>query len=118
VDAKKMEAQFTGPSKEQMEALMSKLEANADEPITIRGNDARMAYGEHYEVKFVKEDGIWKLKDSTNSGGYSRSHRCGDLPTCKPCHTPFLSPSLRKKSEYGHQAQRATVLMKVDGGVR
>jgi hypothetical protein len=63
MDAKKMEAQFTGPSKEQMEALMSKLEANADEPITIRGNDARMAYGEHYEVKFVKEDGVWKLKD-------------------------------------------------------
>jgi len=63
MDAKKMEAQFTGPSKEQMETLMSSLEANVDEAVTIRGNDARMQYGEHSEVKFVKEDGVWKLKD-------------------------------------------------------
>jgi hypothetical protein len=63
MDASKMKAQFTGPSKEQMEALMNTLEANVDEPITERGNDARMSYGDRYEVKFVKEDGVWKLKD-------------------------------------------------------
>jgi hypothetical protein len=63
MDEKKMEAQFSGPSKEQMESLMSTLEANVDEPITVRGNDARMAYGDRYEVKFIKEDGVWKLKD-------------------------------------------------------
>ena len=63
MDPKKMEAQFTGPSKEQMESLMSTLEANVDSPITVRNNDARMAYGDRYEVKFVKEDGVWKLKD-------------------------------------------------------
>ena len=63
MDAAKMKAQFTGPSKEQMETLMNALEANVDEPIEERGNSARMAYGDKYEVKFVKEDGVWKLKD-------------------------------------------------------
>jgi hypothetical protein len=63
MDAAKMKMQFTGGSKEQMETLMNTLEANVDEPIIERGNDARMAYGDRYEVKFVKEDGVWKLKD-------------------------------------------------------
>lgn len=63
MDAPKMKAQFTGPSKEQIETLMNTLEANVDEPITERGNDARMSYGDRFEVKFVKEDGVWKLKD-------------------------------------------------------
>jgi len=63
MDAGKMKTQFTGPSKDQMETLMNALEANVDEPIEERGNSARMAYGEKYEVKFVKEDGVWKLKD-------------------------------------------------------
>lgn len=63
MDVAKMKAQFTGPSKDQMETLMNTLEANVDEPIVEHGNDARMAYGDRYEVKFVKEDGVWKLKD-------------------------------------------------------
>ena len=63
MDAKKMQAQFTGPSREQMENLINTLEANVDETITERGNDARMAYGDHYTVQFLKEDGAWKLKD-------------------------------------------------------
>jgi len=63
MDAAKMKAQFTGASKESMETLMNSLEANVDETITERGNDARMQYGDKYEVKFVREDGLWKLKD-------------------------------------------------------
>ena len=63
MDVAKMKAQFTGGSKEQMETLMNTLEANVDEPITERGNDARMSYGDRFEVKFVKEDGVWKIKD-------------------------------------------------------
>jgi hypothetical protein len=63
MDAAKMKAQFTGPSKEQMENLMNTLEANNDEPIIERGNDARMSYGDRYTVQFVKEDSAWKLKD-------------------------------------------------------
>ena len=63
MDAKKMQAQFTGPSREQMENLINTLEANVDEPINERGNDARMGYGDRYTVQFLKEDGAWKLKD-------------------------------------------------------
>lgn len=63
MDAKKMQAQFTGPSREQMETLINTLEANVDEPIIERGNDARMSYGDRYTVQFLKEDGAWKLKD-------------------------------------------------------
>jgi hypothetical protein len=46
-----------------MENLINTLEANVDEPITERGNDARMTYGDRYAVQFLKEDGVWKLKD-------------------------------------------------------
>ena len=63
MDPAKMKAQFTGPSKDSMETLMNTLEANVDEPIIERGNDARMNYGDRYEVKFIKEDGVWKLGD-------------------------------------------------------
>jgi hypothetical protein len=63
MDAKKMQAQFSGPSREQMENLINTLEANVDEPIIERGNDARMSYGDRYTVQFLKEDGAWKLKD-------------------------------------------------------
>ena len=63
MDVAKMKAQFTNASKDKMDALINTLEANVDEPIVERGNDARMSYGEKYEVKFLKEDGVWKLKD-------------------------------------------------------
>jgi hypothetical protein len=63
MDAKKMQAQFSGPSREQMENLITTLEANVDEPIVERGNDARMSYGDRFTVQFLKEDGAWKLKD-------------------------------------------------------
>ena len=63
MDAKKIQAQFTGPSREQMENLINTLEANVDEPIIERGNDARMSYGDRYTVQFLKEEGAWKLKD-------------------------------------------------------
>ena len=63
MDAAKMKAQFQGPSREQMENLVNTLEANVDEPIIERGNDARMSYGDRFTVQFVKEDSAWKLKD-------------------------------------------------------
>ena len=63
MDEEKMKAQFTGPSREQIETLMNMLENNVDEPIIERNNDARMSYGERFTVQFVKEDSAWKLKD-------------------------------------------------------
>lgn len=63
MDVEKMKQQFTGPSKEPMDNLFMALESSVDEPIIERGNDAKMSYGERFEVRFVKEDGVWKLKD-------------------------------------------------------
>lgn len=63
MDAKKLQAQFSGPSKEDMETLINTLEQNVDEPIMEKGSEARMAYGDHFEVKFKKEDGAWKVQD-------------------------------------------------------
>ena len=63
MDAQKMMAQFTGPSKENIETLMNQLENNSEEPVTIHGNEANLRYGDRYEVKFLKEDQVWKLKD-------------------------------------------------------
>jgi hypothetical protein len=63
MDVEKMKAQFEGPSKDATETLMTMLEANVEEPIVERAGEARMAYGERFEVKFVFEDGLWKLKD-------------------------------------------------------
>ncbi len=59
----KMKDQFEGQSREQTEVLMNMLEANVDSPVIEKGNEARMSYGERNEVKFVREDGNWKLKD-------------------------------------------------------
>ncbi len=63
MDVEKMKTQFDGPNKEAMQVLMNMLEVNVDEPINEKGNEARMSYGERYEVKFVREDGTWKMKD-------------------------------------------------------
>src|SRR5690606_12556250 len=60
MDEAKMKAQFTGPSREQIENLINTLEANVEEPIVERGNDARMSYGDRFNVQFVREDGLWK----------------------------------------------------------
>lgn len=63
MDVAKMKAQFTGGSKDKMELLMTTLEQNVTEVPQERGNDARLKYGDASEVKFIKEDGAWKLKD-------------------------------------------------------
>lgn len=63
MDVNKMKAQFQGPSKEAMDTLMDMLEANADEPIVESAGEAKMAYGERFEVTFVREEGLWKIKD-------------------------------------------------------
>lgn len=63
MDVAKMKAQFTGPSHENVENLINTIEANLDQPIVERGNDARMSYGDRFTVQFLKEDGAWKVKD-------------------------------------------------------
>lgn len=59
----KLQRQFEGDSREDVDVMMKMLEANIDEPITDKGNEARMTYGDRYEVKFIREDGLWKIRD-------------------------------------------------------
>jgi hypothetical protein len=59
----KVKLQFTGERREEMAQLMNQLEANVDEPIEEQGNEARLRYGAGLEVKFVREDGRWRLQD-------------------------------------------------------
>lgn len=63
MDESKLRRQFDGENREDVADMMRVLEANLDEPITAKGNEARMPYGERYEVKFVREDGLWKILD-------------------------------------------------------
>ncbi len=59
----KVKQQFTGERREEMAQLVNQLEANIDEPIEEQGNEAHLRYGAGLEVKFVREDGRWRLRD-------------------------------------------------------
>jgi hypothetical protein len=63
MDISKLREQFDGVHREEMASMMNMLEANIDEPIKDKGNEARMPYGDRYEVVFVREDGLWMIKD-------------------------------------------------------
>lgn len=63
MNAEKVQNQFHGPNREDVASMMHMLEANIDEPIQDKGNEARMRYGDRYEVKFVREEGQWKIQD-------------------------------------------------------
>lgn len=55
--------QFEGEHQDEMAERMKALEANIDAPITDKGDEARMPYGDRHEVIFVREDGVWKIQD-------------------------------------------------------
>ena len=59
----KMRQQFEGDHRDEIESMMNMIRANLDEPISDKGNEARMPYGDRFEVKFVLEDGKWKIQD-------------------------------------------------------
>ena len=59
----KVREQFHGTHRERIASMMNMLEANIDEPIQDKGDEARMPYGDQYEVKFLREEGQWKIQD-------------------------------------------------------
>jgi hypothetical protein len=63
MDVDKMRRQFEGPQREEIATKMNMIKANLDEVIEERGNEARMRYGERYEVRFVREEDRWKIQD-------------------------------------------------------
>ena len=58
-----VENQFQGPRADEVATMLNLIEANLDAPITDKGNEARMSFGDRYEVELVREDGQWKLRD-------------------------------------------------------
>ncbi len=58
-----VERQFRGSRAAEIAAMMDLLEANLDAPITDRGDEARMPFGDQYETRFVREQGRWKIEE-------------------------------------------------------
>ena len=56
--------QFDGPRQDAMREMMETVRVNLDAPTldAPAGNQARIRYGEMYEVELVREQGLWKIK--------------------------------------------------------
>lgn len=59
----KIRTEFEGEKKTEIADLVRTLRAAIDNPIDQQGDEARMQYGDRSEVKFKREDGIWKIED-------------------------------------------------------
>jgi hypothetical protein len=59
----KVREQFEGEKHEEVGQMMRLLAASLDNPIDQEGDKARMPYGDRFEVKLVREDGVWKVED-------------------------------------------------------
>jgi hypothetical protein len=59
----RMAEAWSGEGREEIERLLANLRDNLDAPIEIVGDRATMSYGERYAVRFVREDGDWKIED-------------------------------------------------------
>ncbi len=59
-----VEKQFDGPRKDEMREMMETVRVNLNAPTsdTQSENQARLRYGETYEVELVREQGVWKIK--------------------------------------------------------
>jgi len=50
-------------SREENSTMRRLLKANLDNHIDQQGDTARMPFGDRYEVRFRREDGVWKIED-------------------------------------------------------
>lgn len=62
MDEQKLQEQFEGDSREDIDSIMHKLEASIDAEIQDNGSEARMTYGDG-EVEFIREEDLWKIQD-------------------------------------------------------
>lgn len=61
---KMMRDAWDGTKKEEVATLLQNLKANQDAAIRLLGQDrASMPYGDKHEVRFIREDGLWKIED-------------------------------------------------------
>jgi hypothetical protein len=59
----KVREQFEGDKKDDVAQMIRLITANLDNAIEQEGDKAHMTYGDRYDVKFIREDGVWKIKD-------------------------------------------------------
>jgi hypothetical protein len=59
----KVKSQFEGDKREDVDQMMRLLVANLDNTIDQNADQARMQYGDRFEVIFVREEGVWKIED-------------------------------------------------------
>ncbi len=59
----KLRKEWEGNKKDEVGTLIKNLKANLHAPIHQTGDTASMPYGDKYEVRFVREDGLWKIED-------------------------------------------------------
>jgi hypothetical protein len=63
VSAEKLRQYWELERKDDHVALLGRLRAAAGAPIVESGDEAHMPYGPEHEVRFVREDGRWKIED-------------------------------------------------------
>jgi len=59
----KLREQWDGPQRDEIDRLVRNLRGHLEDPISEEGDEARMPYGGGYAVKFVREDGLWRIQD-------------------------------------------------------
>jgi len=59
----KLRDYWEGERRAENQKLVKALRAHIDAPIVETGDEARMPYGETTEVRFLREDGVWKVED-------------------------------------------------------
>ncbi len=63
VTVPKLRDYWEGEHKADNRKRLAELRANIGAPIVETGDEARMPYGDNSEVRFVREDGLWKIED-------------------------------------------------------
>ena len=59
----KLKKQWEGGKQKEVKAMIKLLKENLKAPIHRSGDRATMPYGEKSEVRFVLEEGVWKIED-------------------------------------------------------
>ena len=59
----KLKKAWEGKGKDALETLIANLKANLDSPLKESEDRATMPYGEGFQLKMVREEGLWKVSD-------------------------------------------------------
>jgi hypothetical protein len=61
--AEQLQKAWEGPEHDEVQRLAQNLKAHLLDPIHQEGDEARMPYGAGLSVKFVREEGLWRIQD-------------------------------------------------------